>query len=62
MIIPSICVCLYVHVQPLRQALRLMGAPTTLVPESFDGQMSYTIANYLRKLKKQVNHYIIYYY
>ena len=31
-----------------------MGAPTAYVPDSFDGQMSYTISNYLRKLKKQV--------
>ena len=31
-----------------------MGAHPGLVPEAFDGAMSYTITNYLRKLKKQV--------
>ena len=31
-----------------------MGAHPSLVPEAFDGQMSYSITNYLRKLKKQV--------
>ena len=31
-----------------------MGAHPSLVPEGFDGQMSYSITNYLRKLKKQV--------
>ena len=40
--------------QPLRKALQLMGAHPSLVPESFDGQMSYSVTNYLRKLKKQV--------
>lgn len=53
-VVPRIHVLRVRLVQPLRQALRLMGAPTALVPDSFDGQMSYTIANYLRKLKKQV--------
>ena len=40
--------------QPLRNALRLMGAPGNLITDSFDGQMSYSVTNYLRKLKKQV--------
>ena len=31
-----------------------MGAHPSLVPDSFDGQMSYSITNYLKKLKKQV--------
>ena len=30
-----------------------MGAPN-LVPDSFDGQLSYSVTNYLKKLKKQV--------
>lgn len=41
------------YAQPLRKALQLMGAHHSLVPESFDGTMSYSITNYLRKLKKQ---------
>ena len=45
-----------VCVQPLRNALRLMvGGPTNLVPESFDGQMSYSVTSYLRKLRKQAS-------
>lgn len=32
-----------------------MGAHPVLVPDSFDGQISFTISNYLRKLKKQVS-------
>lgn len=40
--------------QPLRKAFNLMGTPSNLIPDSFDGQMSFTISNYLRKLKKQV--------
>ncbi len=31
-----------------------MGAPGNLISESFDGQMSYSVTSYLRKLKKQV--------
>jgi len=31
----------------------MMGAPA-VIPDSFDAQLSYTINNYLRKLKKQV--------
>ena len=30
-----------------------MGAAVQLVPDSFDGQMSYSVVSYLRKLKKQ---------
>ncbi len=41
--------------QPLRNALRLMGAPASIVPDRFDGQLSYMVTNYLRKLKKQVS-------
>lgn len=41
------------YAQPLRQALRLMGTAAQLVPDSFDGQMSYSVVSYLRKLKKQ---------
>jgi hypothetical protein len=32
----------------------MMGAPSNIIPESLDTQMSYSISNYLRKLKKQV--------
>ena len=39
--------------QPLRRAFEMIGAPNNIIPESFDGQMSYSISNYLRKLKKQ---------
>lgn len=41
--------------QPLRNALRLMGAPPNLIPDGYDGQLSYSIQTYLRKLKKQVS-------
>ena len=38
----------------MRKAFEMIGAPSNIIPESFDGQMSYSITNYLRKLKKQV--------
>ena len=38
--------------QPLRRALKLMGAPN-LVPETLDTGLSYTVGNYLRKIKNQ---------
>ena len=41
--------------QPLRNALRSVGAPPSLIPDGYDGQLSYTIQTYLRKLKKQVS-------
>ena len=41
--------------QPLRNALRLMGAPPNLIPDGYDGQLSYSIQTYLRKLKKQAS-------
>ncbi|CAG0895776.1 unnamed protein product [Darwinula stevensoni] len=37
---------------PLRRALKLMGAPN-LVPETLDTGLSYTVGNYLRKIKNQ---------
>ena len=40
--------------QPLRNAMQLIGGPSSAVPDSFDGQLSYSVTNYLRKLKKQV--------
>lgn len=42
------------HSQPMRKAFEMIGAPSNIIPDSFDGQMSYSITNYLRKLKKQV--------
>ena len=32
-----------------------MGAPPNLIPDGYDGQLSYTVQTYLRKLKKQVS-------
>ncbi len=32
----------------------MIGAPSNIIAESFDGQMSYSVTNYFRKLKKQV--------
>ena len=43
------------QLQPLRNALRLMGAPPNLIPDGYDGQLSYSIQTYLRKLKKQAS-------
>ena len=52
--------CLYMYTytythtpQPLRNSLRLMGAPPSLVPDIFEFQLSFSITNYLHKLKKQ---------
>lgn len=42
--------------QPLRRALTRMGAPnlaSTLVPESLDNNLSYSVVNYLKRLKHQ---------
>jgi hypothetical protein len=41
------------YTQPLRNSLRLMGAQVSLVPDVFELQLSFTITNYLHKLKKQ---------
>ena len=38
---------------PLRNALRKMGAPNNLVPDHVDGSLSYSIINYLKKIKHQ---------
>ena len=32
-----------------------MGAPLNLIPDGYDGQLSYSIQTYLRKLKKQAS-------
>jgi len=32
-----------------------MGAPPNLIPDGYDGQLSYSVQTYLRKLKKQVS-------
>ena len=42
---------------PLRRALTRMGAgnlASSLVPESLDNCLSYTVLNYLKRLKNQV--------
>ncbi|CAI8003433.1 Integrator complex subunit 6-B [Geodia barretti] len=41
------------YIQPLRNSLRLMGGPPNLVPDMFELQLSFSITNYLHKLKKQ---------
>jgi len=38
-----------------------MGAPPGLIPEGYDGQLSYSIQLYLRKLKKQVGNFVCMY-
>lgn len=38
---------------PLRSALRRMGIPPTFVPDHLDGSFSYTVQNYLKKVKQQ---------
>ncbi|EFX73352.1 hypothetical protein DAPPUDRAFT_188894 [Daphnia pulex] len=44
------------YAAPLRRALTRMGAPnlaSTLIPESLDNNLSYSIVNYLKRLKHQ---------
>ncbi|XP_065840817.1 integrator complex subunit 6-like isoform X2 [Oscarella lobularis] len=41
------------YFQPLRSALRLMGAPSGIMPENHTGGLSLEVAGYLKKLKKQ---------
>ena len=45
--------CLCSIVQPLRSAFRRMGIPPTFVPDHLDGSLSYTVQNYLKKVKQQ---------
>jgi integrator complex subunit 6 len=48
--------CFILISQPLRRALTRMGAPnlaSTLIPESLDNNLSYSIVNYLKRLKHQ---------
>jgi len=43
---------------PLRRALTRMGAgnlATSLIPETMENCLSYTVLNYLKRLKNQVN-------
>lgn len=40
---------------PLKRALQRMGAPN-LVPDSMENCLSYTVLNYLKRLKNQVSH------
>ena len=42
------------HDQPLRNAFRRMGIPHTIVPDQLDSFLSYTVVNYLKKVKQQV--------
>eukprot|EP00731_Ephydatia_muelleri_P030070 Em0021g593a len=41
------------YCEPLKKALRLMGAPPVIIPDTMEGQMSYSVATYLKKLSKQ---------
>ena len=40
--------------QPLRNAFRRMGIPSAFVPDHLDSFLSYTVVNYLKKVKQQV--------
>ena len=40
--------------QPLRNAFRRMGIPPSFVPDHLDSFLSYTVVNYLKKVKQQV--------
>ena len=45
------------YATPLRRALTRMGAgnlASSLVPETLDNCLSYTVLNYLKRLKNQV--------
>ena len=42
------------HDQPLRNAFRRMGIPPNIVPDHLDSFLSYTVVNYLKKVKQQV--------
>lgn len=46
------CSCLSVY-QPLRNALRVMGAPSGIVPDNTPGGLSLEVATYLKRMKKQ---------
>ena len=41
------------YVQPLKNSLRLFGTSSILIPNSFDGNPSYNISTYLKKIKRQ---------
>ena len=41
------------YIQPLKNSLRLFGSPSTLIPNSYDGNPSYNISTYLKKIKRQ---------
>ncbi|EDO29882.1 predicted protein, partial [Nematostella vectensis] len=38
---------------PLRNAFKRMGLPISLIPDHIDGSLSFTILNYLKKIKQQ---------
>lgn len=40
--------------QPLKKALRMMGAPN-LIADTMDCGLSYSVISYLKKLSQQVN-------
>ena len=44
------------HDQPLRNAFRRMGIPPNIVPDHLDSFLSYTVVNYLKKVKQQVRY------
>lgn len=46
---------MFFFLQPLKRALLRMGAPN-LVPESMENYLSYSVLNYLKKLKNQVKY------
>ncbi|KAI6649558.1 Integrator complex subunit 6-like [Oopsacas minuta] len=41
------------YIQPLKNSLRLFGANSLLIPNSYDGNPSYNIIAYLKKIKRQ---------
>ena len=41
------------YASPLKRALQRMGAPSNLVPESMENCLSYSVLNYLKRLKNQ---------
>ena len=41
------------YIQPLKNSLRLFGTSSILIPNSFDGNPSYNISTYLKKIKRQ---------
>lgn len=44
--------------QPLKKALRMMGAPN-LIADTMDCGLSYSVISYLKKLSQQVNTHVL---